>query len=58
MIDVKVFLQGILVAPVPRWRIVLAQGLGGDDVSARTRRAAPNTRTDDWYPTRAQHRSF
>ena len=23
------FLQGILVAPVPRWRIVLAQALGG-----------------------------
>ena len=29
MIGVKAFLQGVLVAPVPRWRIVLAQALGG-----------------------------
>ena len=27
------FLQGILVAPVPRWRIVLAQALGGTTLS-------------------------
>ena len=29
MIDGEGFLQGVLVAPVPRWRIVLAQALGG-----------------------------
>ena len=46
------FLQGVLVAPVPRWRIVLAQALGGDDVSPRTRRAAPNTRTHNRYSIR------
>ena len=29
MIDVKVSCKVVLVAPVPRWRIVLAQALGG-----------------------------
>ena len=46
------FLQSILVAPVPRWRVVMAQALGGTTLAPRTRVTAIATRTHDRHSVR------